>query len=165
MPVENFEGNTFVAFVDISGFKKLMKKKKGIKALNKFYSNGYYILNKYNNKENRLCKNIPCVEGIFISDCGILFVRNCSCQVQINELLKVLKELNSRMIDNDIMLTTSIAYGQFKYKEKFECTGMEKVPIYGQAYVNAFIDAENEEPKMQSGQCRIVKNNLPYEVK
>jgi len=42
--------------------------------------------------------------------------------------------------------------------------GLRKNPIYGNAYVFAFLDNENGKPKIQPGQCRIVKENLPVDI-
>jgi hypothetical protein len=49
---------TFVAFVDVSGFKNHMKRGKGAGALNTFYNAGYRQLG---NSQN-------CIDGIFVSD-------------------------------------------------------------------------------------------------
>ena len=68
------------------------------------------------------------------------------------------------MRGNDFMLTTSIAYGKFRYQERIEFEGIEKNPIYGNAYVSAFLDNENGKPKIQPGQCRIVEENLPSDI-
>ncbi|MEX2704077.1 MAG: hypothetical protein Q6352_002265 [Candidatus Freyrarchaeum guaymaensis] len=155
MPINDFEGDTFVAFLDISGFKDLMKKKIAWKALDRLYQYGYEIIR----------ENSGQVEGLFVSDSGILFVRNRQDKVRcLKALLKVVKELNKRMIKDGFMLTTSIAYGHFKYQKRIEFKGMEKNPIYGNAYVSAFLDNENGTPKIQPGQCRIVKKNLPDDV-
>lgn len=162
MPISNFEGKTFAAFLDISGFKELMQEKDmAWKALDKLYSSGYDILRNQNGL-NR-------VEGIFISDCGILFVRNNQGNGihQINglhSLLQVIKDINQRMLENEIMLTTSIAYGNFKYQERIEFPGIGKYPVYGDAYVSAYLDNKDEIPKIQPGQCRIVKENIPDEI-
>ncbi len=155
--IKDFDGETFVAFVDISGFKKLMKKgKKAWKVLDKFYQYGYEILKKYKDKK---------VEGIFISDSGILFVRDCEDKIEcLKALLKVVKELNKKMLDHNVMLTTSIAYGRFKYQKRIEFVGIEKNPIYGNAYVSAYYDNEHGDPKIRQGECRIVKKNLPVDV-
>ncbi len=167
MPINEITGNTFVAYVDISGFKNYMSnKQKAITALNTFYNSGYLILNNYDNEYN---SNYNCnknnIEGIFVSDCGILFTQNCyPLNDQLNNLLKVLKELNIEMIKNKFMLTTSIAYGEFEYHKKIEFNGISKQAIYGNAYVNAFLNNENEKPKIKPGECRIVKNNLPNEI-
>jgi len=162
MPINNYAGDTFVAFIDISGFKELMRdEKKAWKALDRLYQYGYEILRNEN--------NIYRVEGLFISDSGVLFVRRNN-QTMINtseslkSLLKMIKKINEEMRENDIMLTTSIAYGRFKYQERIEFDGIEKNPIYGDAYISAFLDVENGRPRIQPGQCRIVKKNLPRDV-
>ena len=162
MPINNYNGDTFVAFLDISGFKELMRnEKKAWKALDRLYQYGYEILRNQNNE----CR----VEGIFISDSGVLFVRrNNRIIPKISDglisLLMILKRINERMRGNDFMLTTSIAYGEFRYQERIEFRGIEKNPIYGNAYISAFLDNENGKPKIQPGQCRIVEENLPSDI-
>lgn len=64
------------------------------------------------------------------------------------------------MLLHGYMLTTSIAYGEFDYHGKLEFNGIEKNPIYGSAYVKAFLDNEKGQPKIQPGQCRVIKQNL-----
>jgi len=162
MPINDYDGDTFVAFLDISGFKKLMlKEKMAWEALDKLYQSVYEILRNQNN---------PCrVEGIFISDCGVLFIRRNGNTLPTTSdclklLLTIIKEINKRMIEHDFMLTTSIAYGRFKYQERIEFMGIEKNPIYGNAYISAFLDNENGNPKIQPGQCRIVNENLPENI-
>ena len=122
MPISNFNGRTFVAFIDISGFKQLMKdEKRAWKALDSFYNYGYEVI-----RRSRQQNNIY-VEGIFVSDSGILFVRNYDNKITcLKAILRVVKELNKKMLDDDFMLTTSIAYGHFKYQERIEFEGIEK---------------------------------------
>ena len=129
MPIENFDGNTFVAFLDISGFKQLMKnEKRAWKAIDRLYQYGYDVI-KENNRENNVR-----VEGLFVLDSGILFVHNCENTKEcLKVLLKVVKEINKKMLEHDFMLTTSIAYGHFKYQERIEFEGIEKNPVYGNA--------------------------------
>lgn len=159
MPVQNFDGNTFVAFVDISGFKEMMKnKKKAITVLNHFYNSGYRILNKweYGNK----------ISGIFVSDCGILYAVSGSEVDKLKVLLEVIRELNKAMLDKDVMLTTSIAYGEFSYHDRIEIgSSIRKEPVYGYAYVDAYLDNERGKSKIKPGQCRILKKSLPEGVK
>lgn len=107
MPIPDFDGNTFVAFVDISGFKEMMKREeKAIKALTHLNELGYNILQNRNN-----------IHGLFISDCGILFAsnNNLTDDEKLHNLLEIIEELNRKLLNQDIMLTTSIAYGNFKY--------------------------------------------------
>jgi hypothetical protein len=155
MPLHNQSGQAFVAFTDISGFKSLMKDDRALKALNNFYTNGFLCL-----------QNCLDVQGLFISDCGVLFTRNhvVSIMDQFIKLLEVIHKLNKSMLEHDIMLTTSIAYGDFSYHNRIEFDGIQKSPIYGNAYLSAFLDNENGLPKIQPGMCRIIKNNLPSEI-
>ncbi|MCB0536559.1 MAG: hypothetical protein KDE33_03435 [Bacteroidetes bacterium] len=151
MPIQDFNGNTFVAFTDISGFKLLMKNDiDALKSIKHFYQTGYNVLQQ---KEG--------IEGFFISDCGILFARNGTDNDKLKRLLEAIELINKEMLARDYMLTTSIAYGNFNYQGKLEFEGIEKNPIYGNAYVKAFLDNENGNPKIQPGQCRLVKENLP----
>jgi hypothetical protein len=161
MRICKYNGETFVAFVDISGFKELMKKDKALASLSKFYQYGYEAIKSTNNDG---------VEGIFVSDCGVLFVRDDGGSAVENKrrclrsLLSAVKEINLKMLRHDFMLTTSIAYGSFKWQEKIEIDGLQKNPIYGQAYVTALLDNESGSPKIQPGQCRILPETLPDNI-
>lgn len=151
MPIADFNGNTFVAFTDISGFKELMKNDAtALKAIKYFYQTGFNVLRETDN-----------VEGFFVSDCGILFSRNGDNQTKLLSILDAVKKINKRMIERNYMLTTSISFGSFDYQGKIEFQGIEKNAIYGGAYVQSFLDNETGKPKIQPGQCRLVKQNLP----
>ena len=162
MPIDNFDDMTFVAFLDISGFKELMRnKEKACGALDTLYQAGYGVLGTQNNRHR--------VEGIFISDSGLLFVRRSARTIlgapgALRLLLEIIKRINERMLHRDLMLTVSIAFGEFRYQVRREFEGIGKTQIYGNAYTAAFLDNENGKPKIQPGQCRIVKDNLPGAV-
>lgn len=160
MPINNYVGNTFVAFIDICGFKEMLKQEKmAWQALDRFYQLGYDIL------KTPLQANSLKVEGLFISDCGILFVRgDGSEQERLHIVLDAVRKINKKMLENDFMLVTSIAYGQFKYHERIEFQGIEKNLIYGNAYLSAYLDNANGRPSIQPGQCRIIAANLPQEI-
>ena len=124
MPISNYDGDTFVAFLDISGFKELMKtEEKALQALNRLYASGYDILPRRD--------TLPKVEGMFFSDSGLLFVRNGQNSQPLNEikaLLNVIKRINIAMKDegDGFMTTSSIAFGKFKYQERIEFPGIGK---------------------------------------
>jgi len=160
MPIRTFNDNTFVAFIDICGFKEMMRQEqRAVNNLCKFYNDSYHIIKHQNRKS---CK----VNGIFVSDCGILFVRQGRNHIiQLEALLKIIKEIINRMIEIDIMLTISIAYGPFLYEDRIELMGMRKSFLMGNAYVWAYFDNEDGLPKIQPGQCRILSKNLPHEIK
>lgn len=69
-------------------------------------------------------------------------------------------EINRELLKADIMLTTSIAFGPFSYHQRIEFEGIEKNPIFGNAYVTAFLDNEKGKPRIQPGQCRVLVNEL-----
>ncbi len=163
MPIDNYDADTFVAFLDISGFKDLMQRNEGWEALDIFYREGYHsILHQLQIQNNK-------VEGIFISDCGVLFVRNIDANndysSQLNVLLRTIKTINISMLANNYMLTASIAYGHFKYQNRLNLDGMDKNALYGNAYLSAFLDNEIGIPRIQPGQCRIVERGLPNDIK
>lgn len=152
MPIPGFQGDTFVAYADISGFKEMMKKgEKAVRAIDIFYKSGYSLLQRHNH-----------IHGMFISDCAILFAHDGDGpHEKFRNMLAVIEGLNRELLQHEIMLTTSIAYGQFSYHQRLEFDGIEKNPIYGNAYVAAFLDNEAGTPSIQPGQCRIIKHGFP----
>jgi len=166
MPIDEYTSpngeKTFVAFTDISGFKKLMKEGKAPSALDIFFSEGYRQLKRQGISEY--------VDGIFVSDCGIMFARNDKHPEQDNifylkKLLDVMRNLNNTMLQSDKMLVTSIAYGSFEYIDRIVLRNMSKNLFHGDAYLNAYLDNADGVPKITPGQCRIVIKDLPSEVK
>jgi len=160
MPILNFSGNTFIAYIDINGFKILMKNRdKAISTLQHFYRCGFNIIDGQLSQENK-------IEGFFISDCAVLFVRdnNCANLIALKKLLDVIESLNKKMLEIDIMLTNSICYGYFSYEGKLEISGTEKNQIFGDAYVEAFLDNEAGNPRIKPGECRILIKNIPQEL-
>lgn len=150
MPLEHYDEETFVAFTDISGFKEMMKAgDRAIQAMDHFYQAGYYIL-----------EVEPNVNGLFISDCAILFSKSGSIEHRLTSLLRVIKEINRSLLQVGVMLTTSIAWGHFSYHDRIEFRGINKQPIYGNGYLAAFLDNETSTPRIQPGQCRILKKGL-----
>ena len=83
MPIADFDGDTFVAFADISGFKALMREGRGLEAIDTFYNTGYRVLSAHRN-----------VNGFFVSDSGIMFARESSSGRALTALLEAVKELN-----------------------------------------------------------------------
>ncbi len=161
MALEDFEGNTFVAFIDISGFKELIKQEnRAWKALDIFYQAAYDNLRRDNTRTGMVR-----VDGLFISDCGIIFVRGGgSNQDKLQSLLRIIEKINKDMLKHDFMLVTSIAYGHFKYAGRLEFQGIEKNLAYGNSYILAYSDTESGKPPLEPGKCRILIENLPTEI-
>jgi len=168
MPIQDFAGETFVAYVDISGFKSMMRQGRkrhqrenpAWRALHKFYNAGYGILRDQPG-------TLPRVEGIFVSDCAVLFVNGDGDAMQkLQAMLKVIEKLNRKMIREDYMLTTSITYGPFKYQNRLETHApIRKEAVYGDAYVAAYLDNEAGSPKMQPGECGLLEKGLPEPIR
>lgn len=150
MPITSIDEETFVAFTDISGFKEMMKNgDSATRAMGYLYSAGYHAL-----------RNEQKINGLFISDCGVLFAREGDRSERLSALLDVVKAINRALLQENVMLTTSIAWGHFSYYERIEFPGIEKNPVYGNGYLSAFMDNELGKPKLQPGECRIVKKTL-----
>lgn len=149
--MENFNEKTLVAFMDISGFKAMMKREiDAYRVMKDFYKAGF-----------RLLKNQTRVKGFFVSDCGILSACKGSANQKIEDILNIVAQINREMLINNIMLTTSIAYGKFRYTDLIEHESIEKMGLFGNGYLNAYIDSEVTKPKMTPGQCRINIEGLP----
>lgn len=161
----DYNGDTFVAFIDVSGFTYMIRNEesRAINALRTLYKSGFEYIAYGQTDINDNNKN-PKIEGIFVSDCGILFIREGDLIDRFNSLLTAIRIINREMIRERYLLTTSIAYGKFIYKDRIEISGIDKNMIYGDAYVSAFVDNEYSSPKMQPGECRILKRGLPQEV-
>jgi len=164
MPINSYagQGNTFVAFIDISGFKAMMNEKnpngesKAIEALRVFYQTCYDILGESTNSH---------INGVLVSDCGVLFVRNDRNRTldsqRLGSLLKVIARINRTLVEEDILLTTSIAWADFTYEDKLVFSGITKSALEGNAYLNAYLDNTRKRGRIKPGECRIVfsKNN------
>lgn len=166
--MEDFNGNTFVAFIDISGFKNILRRdtEKAKEVLTNFYQIGYNATFQENLNNN---KN---TNGLFVSDCGILYVptnyvpkneNKNEIKESLESILSTIKKINIAAIKKDILLTTSIAYGQFYYENRISHEHIEKNLIFGQAYIDAFIDNEKK-LKGMAGYCRITKNEIIDEI-
>lgn len=116
-----------------------------------FYNEGFKTLRKhYTNR----------VGGFFFSDCGVLFARDGTPDERATRLLEVVAKINRKMLKHDIMLISSIAFGHFRYIPLTEHEDIEKMGLFGEGYLKAYINAEVEKPKMSPGQCRIAIEGL-----
>lgn len=162
MPLASFQGKTFVAFTDIVGFTTMMREAGGqraVQALDDFYRIGFSLVREQSSKPIQ-------VEGLFISDCGILFARDEQHSVpdRLEAILTAAELIHRRCSEAAVFLTTSIAWGQFSYDQRIEIPGIEKNPIYGNAYVHAFADNDGGMPKIYPGECRIIRRELPTDA-
>lgn len=159
MSLPDFQGETFLAFMDISGFKKLMKQDKAQEALDSLHSHGYNTIDENGD-----------INGILVSDSCILFVNkklelHDDNQYYLSLLLDKVKEMNKKLIKDGFMVTTSIAYGKFRYEKRVEFNRIEKHHFFGNAYVDAFLDNEHANKKIKPGECRLLIDTFPDNIK
>jgi len=166
--MSKYEGNTYVGYLDISGFKQMMSdnRKKAEGVLDAFYSTIYDSIHRANSDDSNLVK----FNAIVISDCAVLFLsrqdnigRNDVDKIEgLSIILEIVKNMNRIFISHryPFMTTCSISYGYFHYENRREIRYLRKNCIRGQAYMDAFSDSESNEPRMQPGECRILKKPL-----
>jgi hypothetical protein len=159
MPLRPFNGNTFVAFCDIAGFKAALKdsQERAAKMLDAFYSSGFNAIR--NQQQHGLN-----VDGLFVSDCGVLFAREGNEIDQLQAMCAVLTEIHRACHENIVPLATSIAYGRFECNDRYVIPGIEKNLFLGSAYLTAFADQSAGTPKLFHPEIRLLKTNLPQPV-
>jgi len=165
MPISSYpERKTYVAFLDISGFKEMMKREEeAARALDRFYTTVYNVGRDLLRTNTEMHVS---VDAIVVSDCAVLFSRNSDQEVdRINGLRSILlftQRVNRDLIRSSpsLMTTCSIDYGEFKYEDRIEFDHIGKEYFVGQPYLNAFLDNDYGKPKIQPGQCRLIKKNI-----
>lgn len=162
------ENLRFVAWLDISGFKKLMKANpdEALKVIKEFFKIGFWQLPRDDQPQREVA--VPGLDGLFVSDCAIIWTNlvsdEQSCIDQFRNILEIVKKINEKVLlsevmrRNRIMLSTSIAFGKFCSIKTKDHDHIQKNMIFGPAYIDAYTDnLDNLDP----GLCRIVKKNLP----
>lgn len=173
--IRHYTGKTFVAFLDISGFKEMMKiKEKAESALGRFYSTIYSVGRNFRDLDDR--DALLEVNAIVVSDCSVIFSRNSNPRDteafivdKINGLRSILtfiRRVNKQLIISEnrdrgpIMTTCSIAYGDFKYEDRIGLIRVRKNYFLGPPYMKAFLDIEEGRPKLRPGECRLLEEHL-----
>lgn len=160
MPISFMGDNRFVAFIDLSGFKELMRKDKdcALKVIRRFFKIGFDITNPDAENSDRN------IHGLFISDCCVIWSQATndteeSKFSQFELILKAVKDINHRVLmdslmkKKNIMLKSSVAFGEFEYIETRKHELIQKEMIFGDAYIRAY---EDNSLKLDPGLCRIV---------
>ena len=147
--MRQFKGNTFVCFIDISGFTQELNKNVNSagRMLDVFYSAGYNTI-----------KDFKTLNGIFVSDCGIIYSDIGKESDKLENLLGAIKNINKLMLEENYLTTASIAFGFMEYRKKFVFNRITKNAVVGSGYLNAFKDNEDKEIKLCPGQARITKD-------
>lgn len=162
MSIESFNGETFVAFLDVCGLKDMMNIRGKAEGLNRFFQDTY-------EEVERSRERSQVIDCIAVSDCAVAFARTSSSAPEAVEMLErplisaqrlesmliFVKSVARKMIRNGIAIKGSIAYGSLRYERRFEAHGIVKAMFLGDAYLNAYMDVEKGRPKLKLGQVKI----------
>ncbi len=152
MPLQDFDGQTWVAFSDLCGTKAMYKESpdKAAEALDRFY-NAVYELQRAQGE----------ISALAVSDCAIFWLHDptgypgeASVAPRMLEcLLTHVKTLHMRMVEEKYLVSTTVAYGHFRYQQRLEIPRLRKDMIVGGAYLDAY--AAND--KVREGTIVILK--------
>jgi hypothetical protein len=167
--LRSFEGNTWVAFLDISGFKQMMKNLHHAEiALDKFYNTVYREVFRINHEFpfETYTSGKAQISTVVVSDCAIIFVDNQGLLEDkardLHLILDVIKSINLVLIspaqEPQIMTTCAIDYGHFKYSNRSSDIHTSKSFFYGQTYVKAYLGSE--ELSKMPGFCRVLNSDF-----
>jgi len=168
MSVPSYEGKTYVGYLDISGFKQIMKRKQEVgMILDQFYSTLYNTVYDVNSNADSIKMNV-----VAVSDCAVLFLNkgphdDVDQNSGLPKMMQFIRCVNRRFIDHDsspFMTTCSIAYGDFRFEDKKEGEYIRKNCLRGPAYVEAYLDSEKESEKVKPGKCRILRQGLNIDL-
>ena len=123
----------YVAFLDILGFKQMLKamdQNNATEFISDFSRTAYLEWEKLN----------PCfLNGYIVSDSFIIYSNNLS-EDALNELLHLTDNIcKSEFSENSILIRSAIAKGGFDKLEAKELNTLKKGLIVGQAYVDAYL--------------------------
>jgi hypothetical protein len=163
MSVPSYEGKTYVAYLDISGFKQMMTNKEKVESvLNKFYTTLYNTVYEVNSDSSPTKMN-----AVAVSDCAVLFLNKDEHEIVdqiegLSKMLRFIRIVNRAFIDHafPFMTICSIAYGMFRYENRRDSEHMRKNCMRGRAYLETFLDSRLEKPKIRPSECRLLKRGL-----
>jgi len=135
-----FDGETYVAYSDLSGFKRMQEadRDRAAQALERLCQFTREILD---NRKRLLKVNVT---AIGISDCIISWASDR----KLGSLISFLRQLHSQMIRRGYLICTTIAYGDFCCRESPPLANCHTTHLAGRAYTLAYSENGNFEPGM-----------------
>ena len=126
----------YVAFLDVLGFKQLLKKYTQEQSEN-FIASLSSLL--YRVWEERRAQESENIRGYIVSDSIIVYTENCSSDA-LKELIGYIIEVcNRAFVEQSILFRCGIAKGSFNHLKSYSFDNLQKGLIVGQAYVNAYL--------------------------
>lgn len=127
----------YVAFLDILGFKNMLKTHKHIHAarlIANFSSTAFAAWEK---------AHVQNLNGYIVSDSFIIYSNNASL-MSLQELLDLINEICKREFkEHSLLIRGAIAKGEFDHLEAREISTLRKGLIVGQAYIDAYTMEES----------------------
>lgn len=135
----HFEGDTYVAFSDLCGFKKMMKDRNIAYEALDFLFNTVYRLQRGNNN----------ISALAVSDCVISWaaIREHK-HAQLREIIHFAENLHRELARGRYLMKTTISYGDFRYEDRIQLSNLQKSLIMGGAYIDALL--KNSKAKVGS---------------
>ncbi|MEN6424026.1 MAG: hypothetical protein ABFE13_01585 [Phycisphaerales bacterium] len=152
MPDLEFDGSTFVAFSDLSGFKSMLRgnAEQAYEALDCLYSAAYRCLD-----------NRRSVAGLAVSDCVVSWATDIGSgiSIQAEVMFEFLRELHRSVLDGSYLVTTTVAWGQHRYQRRIELPNLQKGALCGSAYINAYLRNRSAE----TGSIILLRNGCDWD--
>lgn len=135
----DFDGETYVSFSDLCGFKELMgDQQRAYEALNRLYNKTYELLTS---------SDYISLRALAVSDCVISWAHHgATDEEMLCSISALAKDLHTRMLAQRYLMRTAIAYGDFKYEPRIEPTRLRKDLLLGKAYLDAYVGSDEAEP-------------------
>lgn len=126
----------YVAFLDVLGFKQLLKGYKQYEAEQFIGSLSSLLYRIWDEKHAQESKNI---NGYIVSD-SIIVYTNDDKPNALEELLGYIIEVSKRaFIEQSVLFRCGIAKGEFNYLKAHSFENLQKGLIVGQAYIDAYL--------------------------
>lgn len=135
MPLQDFDGQTWVAFSDLCGTKEKIRQghRVAARALSNFYNTVYNI---HEETEG--------ISALVVSDNAVLWLH--SEHRRLDTMLGHVKRLHHEMVRQNLLLRTSLAFGRFEYQQRIQLHNLTKGMVFGGAYVAAYIANHSVKP-------------------
>jgi len=141
--MEPFHYDTYVAFMDIAGFKK-----RNAKEMRSSLKTFYQVVFDQTESIKKDYWNQTCsINTIALSDSALFFVRHGGDEDDddmADILFKLLRRINIGLIKHGIITFTGVSYGDFHYYSPREREDLRKAMLFGDAFINAYTIAEKD---------------------
>jgi hypothetical protein len=172
VPLRPFSGSTWIAFLDICGFKHILSHDniRAREILNKFYNTVYKSTKLYHLNTNVGQTKSLYLNSIMVSDCAVIFIDNRRLKTNqtrdLNAMLWTISSINRKLISPvngpQILTTCAVCYGKFKYEKRDEDEHIDKSFFYGEGYLDAY--SKSTELNEKPGYVKVFKKDFQENI-